>query len=935
MKKQRIITTIIPVYNVRDYIADTIDSVISQSIGFIPYIDLVLVDDGSTDGSDRVCLEYVKKFPNNIKYIRQINSGTAGSPRNEGLKHAKNKYVHFLDGDDIIGRNFYKIAVNFFENNYSRVDFVATKIKFFDGNIDEHPNNYKFAKTRIIDIDVEPDNPILHISSCLFRNKVLIDKKFDTKLTIGEDAKFITEVLKSKRAYGAISNSCLYYRKRSDGSSFINGQFKNNDFYDATVKRFLKYILNEWKDSKGKPARYVQNVVLYDLRWRLSQEKDYILNEKTKIKYKNLIYNLVSYIEDEVILSKRGMSVQQKRYLLDIKHNRDWYNQIELINSSYFFKSIKILNLTQSTIRLDFIQRQKSGLWLIEGYFEGGKLHPEDEIIIKVGVDKFIMKWTERRQLEKRFLGDIVDFGGAFKGFIKLNDIAKSSKRIISAYYKTFNNEEIKIPIQTNRFTGMSLLPLSYRCVDNFIFRKEHGNITVYLSNYWRLAWFETVFIGVISLNWRLHTLMERLIKLRRYNLRFLNFKRRFIEILKPFAFSIEAMAMIPRAILLRTAYHITRPFIRKPIWIISDRGLAAGDNGESLFRYIQNHNNLNARVYFAISKKSKDYNRLKKMGRVINQNSLYYKLIFLLSTKIISSHADTETTNPFIRQIDHYVDLFNFDFIFLQHGVIRHDLSNWLNKYEKNIKLFVTSAKKEYDSILHHSYYYEKEKIILTGLPRHDYLIDRPEGKLIIAPTYRKALSKMKTDSVGSRRYDPFFKNSEYFKFYNRLIHDKRIINVLDKYNMKGELYLHPVFASQVVDFKSNNRVQVMKFPYNYNNAFASGNLLITDYSSIVFDFVYLKKPVVYSQFDHDIFYEQQSYEKSDDFSDERDGFGEITYDYETLVNKTVQSIKRGCTMSIKYKKRVDDFFFKTDRKNTKRVFEAINKFSNNEASV
>jgi hypothetical protein len=171
-----------------------------------------------------------------------------------------------------------------------------------------------------------------------------------------------------------------------------------------------------------------------------------------------------------------------------------------------------------------------------------------------------------------------------------------------------------------------------------------------------------------ILLNWRLNTAKAQLKKLMSRNLDQLSFKARVFEILKPWLFVAEAVAMIPRAFLLRTSYYIVKPFKKRPIWLISDRGTAAGDNGEALFKYIMNRDDCPADVYFVISKKSKDLGRLQSIGKVIYQEGLGYKLKFLLADKIIASQADVETTNPFIRQLDHYVDLFNFDFVFLHH---------------------------------------------------------------------------------------------------------------------------------------------------------------------------------------------------------------------------------------------------------------------------
>lgn len=141
----------------------------------------------------------------------------------------------------------------------------------------------------------------------------------------------------------------------------------------------------------------------------------------------------------------------------------------------------------------------------------------------------------------------------------------------------------------------------------------------------------------------------------------------------------------------------------------------------------------------------------------------------------------------------------------------------------------------------------------------------------------------------------------------------------------MRGELYLHPTLSAQLNDFTENERFTVMDFPYDYKKAFEEGNLLVSDHSSVVFDFAYLQKPVAYAYFDVEDFFKEHTYTKSDFFDDVEDGFGEVYYDYDTLVSGVVEMIKEGCIMDDRYKTRVKDFFFRIDKNNCKRVYDTL----------
>jgi CDP-glycerol glycerophosphotransferase (TagB/SpsB family) len=116
------------------------------------------------------------------------------------------------------------------------------------------------------------------------------------------------------------------------------------------------------------------------------------------------------------------------------------------------------------------------------------------------------------------------------------------------------------------------------------------------------------------------------------------------------------------------------------------------------------------------------------------------------------------------------------------------------------------------------------------------------------------------------------------------------------------------------------------MPFPHSYKQAFSTGSLLLTDYSSVAFDFAYMKKPVIYTQFDEKDFFEGQMYSKGY-FSYEKDGLGPVEGGYTETIEAVVKLLEHNANMEKKYQKRVDSFFKYTDRKNSERVYKAIHK--------
>ena len=116
-----------------------------------------------------------------------------------------------------------------------------------------------------------------------------------------------------------------------------------------------------------------------------------------------------------------------------------------------------------------------------------------------------------------------------------------------------------------------------------------------------------------------------------------------------------------------------------------------------------------------------------------------------------------------------------------------------------------------------------------------------------------------------------------------------------------------------------------------SYREVFAQSCLIVTDYSSAVFDFVYLKKPIVYCQFDKERF-DQEHTNKKGYFDYEKDGFGEVAYDLEQTVELITDYLKSGCVMKDKYQQRADSFFAFHDKENCKRVQNQILKLMNQE---
>ena len=131
-------------FNAKPYLTEAVESVLTQTVGFADNIQIVLVNDGSTDATGALCEEYRDKSPENIVYIDQPKGGVS-SARNAGLKAATGRYIGFLDADDKWDAEACQAALDFFKK-HPDLDIACFPISLFGTGKGEHWLNFKFGK---------------------------------------------------------------------------------------------------------------------------------------------------------------------------------------------------------------------------------------------------------------------------------------------------------------------------------------------------------------------------------------------------------------------------------------------------------------------------------------------------------------------------------------------------------------------------------------------------------------------------------------------------------------------------------------------------------------------------------------------------------------------------------------------------------------------
>lgn len=348
---------IMPVYNVELYLAEAIESVVCQTIGFNNNCEIILIDDGSTDSSGDVCKRYKKKYPNNIRYIWQENSGP-GAARNRGIKQSKGRYISLLDPDDKLSSDTLSQVYDFFEDTGRDVDVVAIKYQFFgarDGS--RHPLNFKFDFDRIIDLEEDFTSIQMSAATAFFRSSVLKDALFNEAVgRYSEDAHLMGRLLLSKRKYGVLAGPTYWYRKRDDESSSLDMSEYDEFWYFETTIRVWKDLITYSKDRNDYVPKFIQYMVVYEIYHRLRQKNRRILDDSNKLaRYMLVLGELLYYVDESIILVAKA-PIEFKVLMLSMKTGRSIHDSLIIdTNGDYAWESHKIYKKQNIKFSIDNI----------------------------------------------------------------------------------------------------------------------------------------------------------------------------------------------------------------------------------------------------------------------------------------------------------------------------------------------------------------------------------------------------------------------------------------------------------------------------------------------------------------------------------------------------------------------------------------------------
>ena len=370
-------------------------------------------------------------------------------------------------------------------------------------------------------------------------------------------------------------------------------------------------------------------------------------------------------------------------------------------------------------------------------------------------------------------------------------------------------------------------------------------------------------------------------------------------------------LAMVKRFFLLPFA---AVKFRGKHVWLVCERGTDARDNGYHMFRYLRReHPEIEA--WYVITKDSVDVSKIAALGNIAYFGSIRHWLAYLRAEKILTAfepHFCPSDSFSFYK----YVKKKNRQkIIFLQHGIMGVDVKIY-HQEQSGFDMFICGAKPEFDYVLNH-FNYTHGEVRYTGLARFDALHNLAvKHQILIMPTYRKWLQKQTEEEVAK---------SEYVKRWNHLLQSPLLTEITKKYNVQVIFYPHQLMQKYIRLFSSSNKNIIIGEcrKFDVQPLLKESSMLITDYSSVHFDFAYMRKPVLYYQFDEEDFFSKhnaRSYWNYDTM-----GFGEKENKEEVLFNHISEYLSKDFQMKPMYEQRIADFFQLYDTRNCERIYQEI----------
>ncbi|WP_320046297.1 glycosyltransferase family 2 protein [uncultured Ilyobacter sp.] len=347
MENRKLISVVVPFYNIGNYVIKTIDSLESQTYR---NFEVIFVDDASYDNSLNIVEEYLNKVSFKYKIIHLSKNKGVSNARNIGLDNSKGEYIYFLDSDDYISENTFEKIIEIFSCENPDIIFFKFKRVDENGTLIEHYND-KFKDVNRIenskDILIKYLNLEIFIYTCsVIYKKEVINNFYFNEIEYIEDQDFIIRTLLNANRIGYIDSELVKYTCRE--GSIMNSGFNLKLLSKA---KLFDTLYNQYKTSDNELSRLFAKrrarEILFITRTYIKNRLDLKIREINTFIKKNILSNEIVFYLDKKYLKE--LSKKDLIQILLLKHFPTLF--IKIVAFYYNFIISKQLNYLKEKIR--------------------------------------------------------------------------------------------------------------------------------------------------------------------------------------------------------------------------------------------------------------------------------------------------------------------------------------------------------------------------------------------------------------------------------------------------------------------------------------------------------------------------------------------------------------------------------------------------------
>lgn len=870
---------------------------------------------------DTVCSKETQRITKALENSHNITvlsckALTEAQAFNKALPLIKGEYTIFAEEGVIYSKKAFR-AVCRNINKYPDTHLVMAALSVTKDEKEKKYARFPIERNGVINLIELPFFGHTALSTYTFVTKDMEGITFDESIFDESRKKFVLEVLCKKPSVYVIEKHTCFYTYALENDSNLNSFQYNKWYYTPSIENFIVPFINKLKEKYGQAPEFVQyalsQIILAKYANNYYENDKGILSEKEAYEFYDVTCNALSLIDNAiftqaairckyVLRSLWSQLLFGKLEKQEISHNLVLQDEAEIENDK---------NLTEQD-RIVFLRAKGNN---------DARISTLKSIALTINVINYNNGYLE---FDAEFTG---------KDFIKPEDIELfaeySGKKIRLEEYPVYPLLKCFGLPYAKKYSVHFFVPVDENLKDikfGYTLCGTYQRLSLRFANQ-----FSRLRLRFGKAYWKFTDKLAMEVKnentLNIFRCTGLKHFTREIDLYLSMLMHTKSLIFAVQCIGMRVIYHLTKPFYKnRRIILTFDKLYKAGDNGEYFWKYANTVND-GVEVYYVVSDTSLDYKRLKEYDKkhTVVHNSLKCRLLALNMEAIAATHTLVMQYCGFPKYLHaHFLDLWNVKVICIQHGLTVQQLAQYQRRTYDNTTLYCLASKYEKQNLMHPVYGYEEDMLKLNGLARYDGLKNNDKKVILITPTWRRNVVSQGI-AYKKKPYNELFKTTEYFRLYNELIHDEKLIEMAKEYGYKITYLLHPAMSPQLEDFDNEGYVNVVAASgdMNYEEILTQSSLMVTDYSGVQFDFAYMRKPIVYY---HPSTLPPHYEAGGIDYPTQ--GFGPICTEHKALVETVCKFIENSCQAQQEYKDRADDFFEFDDYNNCRRIYNEILEF-------